>query len=34
VGIWLALFSWNLQRAALLPLNDPNMEWLNVGGHH
>jgi hypothetical protein len=34
VGLWLALFSWNLQRAALLPLNDPNMEWLHVGGHH
>jgi hypothetical protein len=34
VGIWLALFSWNLQRAALLPLNDPNMQWLNTGGHH
>jgi hypothetical protein len=34
VGLWLALFSWNLQRAALLPLNDPNMEWLHAGGHH
>ncbi|NNJ09607.1 hypothetical protein EKD04_004640 [Chloroflexales bacterium ZM16-3] len=33
-GIWLAVFAWNIQRAALLPLNDPNMEWLHVGGHH
>jgi hypothetical protein len=34
VGIWLAIFAWNMQRAALLPLNDPNMEWLQAGGHH
>jgi len=34
VGIWLTVFAANLQRAALLPLNDPNMEWLHVGGHH
>ncbi len=34
VGLWLTLFASNLQRAALLPLNDPNMEWLHVGGHH
>jgi hypothetical protein len=33
-GIWLAVFAWNLQRAALLPLNDPNMEWLHAGGAH
>jgi len=33
LGIWLAVFAWNVQRAALLPLNDPNMEWLHVGGH-
>jgi hypothetical protein len=35
-GLWLATFAWNLQRASLLPLNDPNMEILhmNAGGHH
>nr|WP_044200945.1 hypothetical protein [Oscillochloris trichoides] len=34
VGLWIALFVGNLQRASLLPLNDPNMEWLHAGGHH
>ncbi|NTV63276.1 MAG: hypothetical protein HGA65_07035 [Oscillochloris sp.] len=34
VGIWLTIFAGNVQRAALLPLNDPNMEWLHAGGHH
>jgi hypothetical protein len=33
-GIWLAVFAWNLQRAPLLPLNDPQMEALHAGGHH
>lgn len=33
-GIWLAAFAWNMQRAQLLPLNDPNMEALSAGGHH
>ena len=34
VGIFLAVWAWNMQRAALLPLNDPNMEALRAGGHH
>jgi hypothetical protein len=34
VGIFLAIWAWNMQRAALLPLNDPNMESLRAGGHH
>jgi hypothetical protein len=36
VGVWLALFAWNVQRASLLPMNDPNIEILhiNLGGHH
>lgn len=34
LGIWLAIFAWNVQRAVLLPLNDPNMEWLHVEGAH
>lgn len=33
-GIWLAVFAFNVQRAPLLPLNDPQMEALNVGRHH
>ncbi|WP_255603447.1 hypothetical protein [Oscillochloris sp. ZM17-4] len=33
-GIWLAIFAWNIQRVSILPLNDPNMEWLHVGGDH
>lgn len=33
VGLWLTLFAGNLQRASLLPLNDPNIEWLHAGGH-
>ena len=37
VGIWLAIFAFNVQRAPLLPLNDPQMEALAMashGGHH
>ncbi len=34
VGIWLAVWAWNMQRAPLLPLRDPNMDALKVGGHH
>lgn len=34
VGIFLAIWGWNMQRASLLPLNDPNMEALAAGGHH
>ena len=37
-GIWIALFTWNLQKAPILPVNDPNMEALafttHHGGHH
>lgn len=33
-GIFLSIFATNLQRAQLLPLNDPNMELLHAGGHH
>jgi len=34
LGVWVTIFASNLQRASLLPLNDPNMEWLHAGGHH
>jgi len=37
LGIWLAIFAFNVQRAPLLPLNDPQMEALAIasaGGHH
>jgi hypothetical protein len=34
LGIWLAMFAFNVQRAPLLPLNDHNMENLHAGGHH
>lgn len=35
LGIFLAIWAWNMQRAALLPLNDPQMEGLQAaGGHH
>lgn len=36
-GLWLGLFAFNLQRAALLPLRDPQMETLAIaaaGSHH
>jgi hypothetical protein len=35
-GIFLAIWSFNMQRAPLLPLNDANMEILRLhaGGHH
>jgi hypothetical protein len=37
LGIFLAVFAWNMQRAPLLPLNDPQMDALDAashGGHH
>lgn len=34
LGIVIALFAGNVQQAPLLPLNDPNMEHLQAGGHH
>ncbi|MFV9506339.1 MAG: hypothetical protein AB4911_17445 [Oscillochloridaceae bacterium umkhey_bin13] len=34
VGLWLAIWAWNMQQAPLLPFNDPNMEALDAGGHH
>jgi hypothetical protein len=34
LGIVIALFAANVQQAPLLPLNDPNMEHLQAGGHH
>lgn len=33
-GVWLAIWAWNMQRASLLPLNDPQMDSLHAGGHH
>jgi hypothetical protein len=34
-GIFLAIWSFNMQRASLLPLNDANMDILHAaGGHH
>lgn len=34
VGIFLAVWAWGMQRAPLLPLNDPNFDSLHAGGHH
>jgi hypothetical protein len=36
VGIFLAIWAWNMQRAALLPFNAPQMDALAAaaGGHH
>lgn len=34
IGIFIAVWAWNMQRASLLPLNDPNMDALHAGGHH
>ncbi|NWF80568.1 MAG: hypothetical protein HXY37_11050 [Chloroflexi bacterium] len=34
LGIWVALWAFFMQRATLLPLNDPQMDALHVGGHH
>ena len=35
LGIWIALFTWNVQRAPIIPLNDPNMADLLMNkGHH
>lgn len=33
-GVWLAIWAWNMQRAPLLPMNDPNFDSLHAGGHH
>jgi hypothetical protein len=34
MGVWVALWAFFMQRASLLPLNDPQMENLHAGGHH
>jgi hypothetical protein len=37
LGIFLSLWAWNMQRASVLPLNDPQMDALAAashGGHH
>lgn len=34
VGIFLAVWAWNMQRAPLLPFNAPQMAALAAGGHH
>jgi hypothetical protein len=37
LGIFLAAWAWNMQRASVLPLNDPQMDALAAashGGHH
>ncbi len=34
IGIFLAIWAYNMQQAPLLPLNDPNIEALHAGGHH
>ncbi|RRR70806.1 MAG: hypothetical protein EI684_12655 [Candidatus Viridilinea halotolerans] len=33
-GIWLSIWAWNMQRAPILPMNDPNFDSLHAGGHH
>jgi hypothetical protein len=34
LGIFLALWAWNMQRASVLPLNDPQMDTLAAAMHH
>jgi hypothetical protein len=33
-GVWLSIWVWNMQRAPLLPMNDPKFDSLHAGGHH
>jgi hypothetical protein len=34
LGIFIAVWAWNMQRASLLPLNDPQMDTLAAAMHH